>query len=156
MDILLWRHAEAEDGPDDMERALTAKGQRQARVMGDWIRARMKATPVVLVSPARRAQETAAALDLPFRTEKALQPSSTWSEIVALYDQVISQHVTISDGALLLVAHQPALGQVAAALMTGTAHDWAIQKAGVWWLRNKGGSARQAHQLLAAIHPKLL
>ena len=37
MDLILWRHAEAEDaraGQDDLERALTPKGERQAAAHG--------------------------------------------------------------------------------------------------------------------------
>ena len=30
MNLILWRHAEAEDGSNDLARALTSKGQRQA------------------------------------------------------------------------------------------------------------------------------
>ena len=33
MDLLLWRHAEAEDGDDDFKRRLTDRGEKQARTM---------------------------------------------------------------------------------------------------------------------------
>ena len=33
MDLLLWRHAEAEDGEDDLKRRLTERGEKQARDM---------------------------------------------------------------------------------------------------------------------------
>ena len=33
MELLLWRHAEAEDGDDDMKRRLTSRGEKQARSM---------------------------------------------------------------------------------------------------------------------------
>ena len=33
MDLILWRHADAQDGSPDMERALTAKGLKQAELM---------------------------------------------------------------------------------------------------------------------------
>ena len=39
MDLLLWRHAEAEDGDDDMKRRLTERGLKQAQTMAAWIRA---------------------------------------------------------------------------------------------------------------------
>ena len=29
MELILWRHAEAEDGGDDMKRELTKRGKRQ-------------------------------------------------------------------------------------------------------------------------------
>ncbi len=33
MDLLLWRHAEAEDGTPDLKRKLTPRGEKQARQM---------------------------------------------------------------------------------------------------------------------------
>ena len=36
MDLILWRHAEAEPGEPDLGRRLTAKGHKQAERMGEW------------------------------------------------------------------------------------------------------------------------
>ena len=33
MDLLLWRHAEAEDGIPDLKRKLTKRGEKQAQQM---------------------------------------------------------------------------------------------------------------------------
>ena len=63
MELILWRHADAKDaapGKPDAERGLTAKGIKQARRMADWLEKRLPAEARVLVSPARRAQQTAA------------------------------------------------------------------------------------------------
>ncbi len=43
MELILWRHAEAEDGTHDSERKLTAKGIKQAARMAKWLRARVPA-----------------------------------------------------------------------------------------------------------------
>ncbi|WP_204271061.1 histidine phosphatase family protein, partial [Escherichia coli] len=64
MDLILWRHAEAEviaPGQDDLQRALTPKGERQARRMAAWLNHRLPATTRVLVSPALRCRQTAEA-----------------------------------------------------------------------------------------------
>ena len=53
MDIILWRHADAEDGADDLARRLTAKGEAQAAAMAKWLRRHLPADYVVLASPAR-------------------------------------------------------------------------------------------------------
>ena len=37
MDLVFWRHAEAEEGIPDLQRPLTAKGQKQARRMAEWL-----------------------------------------------------------------------------------------------------------------------
>ena len=41
MDLILWRHADAENGVHDSERKLTAKGIKQATRMAKWLRARI-------------------------------------------------------------------------------------------------------------------
>ena len=77
MDLILWRHAEAHDlkpGQDDLERALTAKGERQAGRMAEWLNRMLPSSARVLVSPARRTQQTAAALERRFKTVDALRP----------------------------------------------------------------------------------
>ena len=40
MDLILWRHAEAEETPeadDDLNRALTGRGEKQAARVGAWL-----------------------------------------------------------------------------------------------------------------------
>lgn len=59
MDLILWRHAEAEPGEPDLERALTAKGQRQARRMADWLGSQLPDSCRILASPALRCLQTA-------------------------------------------------------------------------------------------------
>ena len=39
-DLLLWRHADAEDGMPDSGRALTKKGLRQAKQVAQWLKPR--------------------------------------------------------------------------------------------------------------------
>ena len=62
MELILWRHADAEDGADDMARRLTPAGEEQAAAMAQWLRAHLPAQYTLLASPAVRAQQTAAAL----------------------------------------------------------------------------------------------
>ena len=62
MDLILWRHAEAEMSEPDLQRALTQKGQKQARRMGQWLDAQLPAGCKILVSPALRTLQTAEAL----------------------------------------------------------------------------------------------
>ena len=40
MDLILWRHAEAEDaaeGQGDLDRVLTSRGEKQAARMAAWL-----------------------------------------------------------------------------------------------------------------------
>ena len=51
MDLLLWRHAEAEDGEDDLKRRLTERGRKQARIMAKWIGEHQPRDLPIIVSP---------------------------------------------------------------------------------------------------------
>ncbi len=51
MDLILWRHAEAEPGEPDMDRRLTAKGRSRPSDVGKWLDHRLPDTCRILVSP---------------------------------------------------------------------------------------------------------
>ena len=132
MDLILWRHAEAlvlHDRQVDLERALTPKGERQAKRMADWLNRQLPASTRVLVSPARRAQQTAAALDRKFKTVPALAPDA---DVPALLHAVRWPEAREP---VLVVGHQPTLGLAAAYLVSGQPQAWPVRKGGVWWLR---------------------
>lgn len=80
MNLNVWRHTEAEDrlfGEDDMARALTARGCRQARRMGRWLDSVLPGSTCVLCSPARRAVQTADACGRKFELSDALAPNGS-------------------------------------------------------------------------------
>ncbi len=132
MDLILWRHAEAaeaREGRDDLLRPLTAKGERQARRMGDWLNRHLPEGTRVLVSPALRAQQTAAALERKLRQHPSLAPDSG---VEALLHAV---RWPDAREPVLVVGHQPTLGLAAADLASGHAQAWTVRKGGVWWLR---------------------
>jgi len=150
MDLILWRHAEAfEIGEvqDDLDRALTRKGERQAQRMAGWLNRQLPASTRVLVSPARRAQQTAAALDRKFKTMPALAPDA---DVPALLH---AARWPDAREPVLVVGHQPTLGLAAAYLLSGQAQAWTVRKGGVWWLRARerdGGLQVVLHAMLAA------
>jgi phosphohistidine phosphatase len=134
MDLILWRHAEAQllrEGQDDLERPLTPKGERQAQRMGDWLNHRLAHTTRILVSPAVRTQQTAKALGRKFKTVAALSPEAS---PLALFD---AARWPDAPEPVLIVGHQPALGQLAALLLTGTPQAWSLKKGAAWWLRSR-------------------
>lgn len=138
MDLILWRHAEAAEASGtagDLERPLTPKGERQARRVAQWLNQMLPATTRILVSPALRAQQTANALERPFKTVDALAPGHSVMELLA------AARWGESRGPVLVVGHQPTLGLAAAYLLSGTEPDaasaWHMKKGGVWWLRTR-------------------
>ena len=132
MDLILWRHAEAEviaPGQDDLQRALTPKGERQARRMAAWLNHRLAATTRVLVSPALRCRQTAEALGREVRVLPSIAPDAPISALIE------ASRWPKSAEPVLICGHQPTLGQLAAHLLAGVDQDWAVKKGAVWWLR---------------------
>ena len=70
MDLILWRHAEAEAGEPDLGRQLTSKGRKHAVRIAGWLEHYLPSTCRILVSPADRAQQTASALKRKFRARR--------------------------------------------------------------------------------------
>ena len=135
MDLILWRHADAEAGADDLARALTPAGVKQAARMGAWLDARLPKSARVLVSPAVRAQQTAQALARTSETVDWLKPGSP---AVALLKSAGWPGV---DGTVVVVGHQPALGTAAALALTGKPVQWRVGNGAIWWLSVAPGEA---------------
>ena len=131
MDLLLWRHAEAEEGEMDFDRALTARGEKQAKAMAKWIRQHQPKPLRIIASPTVRTQQTVAALELPFETNRKIGPDACVSELIAATGWPTAR------GAVLLVGHQPSLGRLAALLLSGQEAEWTIKKGSLWWLTNR-------------------
>jgi phosphohistidine phosphatase len=147
MELILWRHAEAEDGAPDMERRLTAKGEKQAAKMADFLRSRLPPHTRILVSPAVRTQQTAQALTKHFETEPDAAPGSGAPAVLKAAGWPDHK------GAVLVVGHQPYLGEIAALVMVDYDISFSIKKGAVWWLDNRdGGNAA----LRLAISPDFL
>lgn len=136
MDLLLWRHAEAEDGYPDAKRKLTARGEKQAKQMAEWIKTHAPKNLRILVSPAVRCQQTAQALGLPFETNKRLGTDSNATNLLAAVDWPVGAGKE-SHSAALVVGHQPTLGQTAALLLSGEEANWTVKKGAIWWFSNR-------------------
>lgn len=150
MELILWRHAEAEDGMLDMQRKLTDKGRLQASRMGEWLKQRLPKNTRVLVSPSLRTQQTALALTHDFETVEALAPGASVRKILE------AAGWPDGDGAVLIVGHQPTLGTVAAKLLANTDDCWSVKKGAVWWFEQRGREESAETALKAVITPPML
>jgi phosphohistidine phosphatase len=151
MDLILWRHAEAEEGSagqPDAKRRLTPRGDKQAHDVAKWLKSRLPKKIRILVSPATRTQQTAHALAMPFEVEPKIAVGADAADLIAAADW--PEH----SGAVLLVGHQPTLGLVASQLLSGTAQSWSVKKGAAWWLRGREG--RDQTVLRAVINPEML
>jgi len=135
MELLLWRHAEAEDGVPDIKRKLTPRGEKQAAQMAAWLKTHAPKNLRIMASPAKRCQQTCQALGLPFETDPRLGPGHDVAELLATIDWPDGN--AEKNPAVLVVGHQPTLGQVAALLLSGNEAFWSIKKGAVWWFSNR-------------------
>ena len=150
MDLLLWRHAEAVDGSPDHERALSPRGAEQARRMARWLSRHGPEELRVLASPAIRTCQTAAAFTRDFAQIPALSPGCGARDLLA------ASGWPAADRPCLLVGHQPALGRLAALLLTGAEADWSIRKGALWWFRSRERDGAREVVLRAVLAPDLV
>lgn len=158
MDLILWRHAQAHDalpGFDDASRALTHKGEGQAARVARWLDRQLPDSTRVLVSPARRAEQTAQALGRKYKLRDELVPGSSPDELLTLIKWSAGAGMT-HKGAVLLVGHQPTLGQLAARLLGMAESVCEMRKGSVWWLRSRQREGQLHVSLMAVVHPDFI
>ncbi|MGH8807432.1 MAG: SixA phosphatase family protein [Noviherbaspirillum sp.] len=131
MELILWRHADAEPGLPDEARALTAKGHKQAWKMAEWLDRHLPGNCKILVSPAVRTVQTAEALGRKFKTHPALFTDTSPEKLLAAANWPDGREP------VLIVGHQPTLGQTAALLIAGTQQEWNIRKGSIFWIEQK-------------------
>jgi phosphohistidine phosphatase len=149
MDLILWRHAQAEPGTPDIARALTKKGIKQAATMARWLKPYLPKDVRILVSPARRTQETAQALGHAYETLGELAPGMAAADILKITGW------PAGSGTVMVVGHSPALGQIGSLVLTNAFADWDIKKGAIWWFTNRSSSEQVHPILLAAMSPTL-
>jgi phosphohistidine phosphatase len=178
VDLILWRHAQAQVGPpgwvpdaanaervaqgqrpdlslaEDLARALTPKGERQAERMAAWLNQRLPESTRVLVSPAVRAQHTALALGRACKTVATLDPTAGPDALLK------AARWPRARDPVLVVGHQPALGLLVAQLLMGAdqaaIEPLSIKKGGVWWLKCREREGRLQVALQAVHNPDFL
>jgi phosphohistidine phosphatase len=133
MDLILWRHAEAEDGKPDLQRELTEKGRKQAAEVAAWLLERLPNDFVVV-----------SALGRDVKTDRTLAPGAPVQAIVR------AAGWPAGDGTIVLVGHQPDFGAALAHLVAGKQADWSLEKGGLWWLTG------QPVRVRAVLSPDLL
>ncbi|UOB04253.1 SixA phosphatase family protein [[Acidovorax] ebreus] len=152
-DLILWRHAEAEnagENEDDLDRPLTQRGEKQAARMAVWLDRQLPDGLRVLASPARRTEQTAKALGRKYKLRAELLPGGQPDELLELAQWPRSR------GAVLVVGHQSMLGQTVARLLGLRADECSIRKGAVWWLRHRQRQDASETILLAVQSPEFL
>lgn len=153
MNLILWRHAEAQECADlqqDMSRKLTARGEKQAKRMANWLDRQLPHNAQIWVSPAVRALQTAEALGHPYKICPELSPQANVQEVLALLQWPRRK------GHLLLVGHQPLFGSLIADFMSMRQEYCSIKKGALWWLRSRERDQIQQTVLVTVQTPEFL
>lgn len=133
MQIILWRHAEAEEGVNDLNRCLTLKGRKQAEKMARELQKRLPEEYQVWVSEAVRSQQTGAYLKSPIVKQfSQLNPSANACEVLQLLLPLKEKETVV------IVGHQPWIGELCAFLLNQNWHNsayWSVKKGAFWWFQ---------------------
>lgn len=144
MNLILWRHAEAFDLGElvapgckrDLARVLTPRGHKQAASTAEWLRQHLKQRFRVVSSPALRAQQTAKAFTDQVEILHELGPLADVTHVLGAI------HWPEGDD-VIIVGHQPWLGQLASLLLSGSEQNWSVKKSGLWWLTHRDRKPEQ-------------
>ena len=155
--LILWRHAEAEDGSTtglDADRILTKTGRKDAAKMAKWLNEYLPQNTEVLCSPAKRCLETVSALNqLP--DSKRNYPINIESFLgVDVNVESIARQLVDDDSTKtkLIVGHQPNLGLLIAKIL-GMKDSAVVKKGAVWWLRQRSVNGVIQTYLFTVQHP---
>lgn len=155
-DLLLWRHAEAEDisiTGKDTDRVLTKRGRKDAASMAKWLHQHLPEGTLILCSPARRCRETAEALTALHQSEiKVVDFLSIESSPQKIAD-ALADYERVQ--ALLLVGHQPNLGLLIARLLDMQQSAAVVKKGSVTWLRQRPVGDAVEYYIYAVQQPGL-
>ncbi len=134
MDMILWRHAEAAEGIPDHARELTAKGIKQAGKAAAFLHRYLPEEHRILVSPTTRTQQTATALTSKFTLAPTIAPGASAHAVLQ------TARWPDAGGTVLIVGHQPTLGEVAARLLGCGDSSLIIKKGALWWFSQRESS----------------
>lgn len=153
MDLILWRHAEAQDweeGCNDLERSLTPRGEKQAARIALWLDRQLPDTARILCSPARRCEQTALALGRKYKLRDELAPERSVGDLLQAAQWPDARQATV------IVGHQPSLGELVAHLLGMQQPQLPIRKGSLWWLRTRERDGHSHTVVLSVQAPDML
>jgi phosphohistidine phosphatase len=157
MDLILWRHAEAEDSIQDealtaldLARPLTARGEKQALRMAAWLDRQLPEGARIWVSPAQRCEQTALALGRKYKVRTELAPHATPQQLLELVQWPSHKYP------VLVIGHQPVLGQTISQLLGLKETECAVKKGALWWLRHRERDGQSRAVIVTVQSPEVL
>lgn len=153
MDLLLWRHAEAHelmDGQTDLERALTSKGEKQAHRVAKWLDQQLPEGARIYSSPATRTVQTVRHLQRKYKVRDALAPGASVADVLECAQWPSARHP------VLIVGHQPVLGDLIASVLGMTGEPMSVRKGSLWWLRCRHREGHVQTTVMTVVCPEYL
>ncbi|WOP16766.1 SixA phosphatase family protein [Ottowia sp. SB7-C50] len=153
MDLILWRHAEAQDAEGDMidrNRPLTRRGDRQASRMAAWLDRQLPDGTRILVSPAVRTEQTARALSRKYRLHDELLPGASADQLLQLAGWPNAR------SPVLIVGHQPTLGETIARVLGMADAECSVKKGSIWWLRSRERDGQRQATVITVLTAEML
>jgi phosphohistidine phosphatase len=153
MDLIIWRHAEAQDKTseiDDLDRALTSRGEKQAARMAIWLDRFLPEGVRILCSPALRCEQTVMPLGREYQVRKELAPDASVADVLSAVQWPSSNHP------VLIVGHQPVLGDTIARLLDLKRPGCPVKKGAVWWIQSRVRGEEKQNIVLTVQSPDLV
>jgi phosphohistidine phosphatase len=150
MELILWRHAESPPGEPDEARPLTETGWRHAQLVAQWLRPRLPANLLILSSPALRTRQTAQALEMPFELCDDIAKDRRATDLLKAADWPANRRN------VMLVGHQPALGELVAMILGTSVTWWDVAKGGIWWFSDTQETEKTEVMVKAVLAPWML
>ena len=159
MDLILWRHAKAEDlssltdgrgeSMRDLDRSLTDKGWREAKKVSRWMEKRLDPSSIIFSSPSLRTIQTAQCLGRKIQVLDLLYQGSA-KQILSFLHWPELQSTTV------IVGHQPSIGRLASLILTGEDFPLVLEPGAFFWFRWKAGYSGGQPALVWAMTPGYL
>lgn len=156
--ILLWRHADAlplsDDVPVDIDRPLSKKGHNQAQKIANWLTNHLPKNTLMIASTALRSKQTVQAFSDDFIVYDTLAPGASLETVLKTINDLSTNHQGRLD--LLIIGHQPWLGELAAQLLDLNQSEMNIKKGSLWWFKASKSVADPTYNLFCVQTPRLL
>ena len=153
MDLIFWRHAEtvqAVEGQTDAVRELSARGERQAQRMAQWLERQLPESTKILCCPTVRAEQTVMPLGRKYKLRDELSPNASIDDVLSLVQWPMNKH------SVLLVTHQPLIGEMIRKLLEIQIPEVVVKKGSVWWIRSRDKGDQIQTMLVTVQTPELM
>ena len=118
--------------------------------MAAWLDRQLPDSARIWVSPSRRTEQTAHALERKFRFSPALGPFGTSEQLLELVQWPNGK------GCVLVIGHQPTMGQTIASLLGLNTSECSVKKGSLWWLRSREREAGSQTVVVTVQSPEVL